>query len=112
MQLAQLFRVHRGGRPSHEIGGIRGLRERDYLANRGLAAEDRDHTVEPEGDAPVRRRAVFERLQEEAEPRPRLLLRNAEPAKDPRLQRRVVNTDAAAADLRSVQHEIVRLCAY
>ena len=66
-----------------------------------LAGEHRDDTVEPERDAAVRRRAVLERLEEEAEAQLRLLVADAEPLEDARLQRGVVDSDAAAADLRS-----------
>ena len=63
----------------------------------------------PERDAAVRRRAVLERLEEEAEPRLRLLVADAQPPEHPRLQRRVVDSDAAAADLAAVQHQVVGL---
>src|SRR5580765_6758238 len=104
MELAQLLRVHGRRRTGHQIDGAGGLREGDYLANRRLAGQDRDDTVEPERDAAVRRRAVLERFEEESEAEPGLLLGDAEAAEDPRLQRRVVDTHAAAADFRSVQH--------
>ena len=54
MELAQLFRVHRRRRPRHQIDGIGRLRERDDLANRRFAGEDRDDTVQPERNASVR----------------------------------------------------------
>src|SRR4051794_10075567 len=86
MKLAQLFRVDRRRRPSHEVDRVRGLWERDHLADRGLAGENRDDTVEAERDAAVRRRPVLERLQEEAEPQLRILFGNAQPREDARLQ--------------------------
>ena len=72
--------------------------KRDHLANRRFAGENRDDPVQPERNAAVRRRAVFERFEEEAEPELRLLVGDAEPLEDARLQRGVVNPDAAAAD--------------
>src|SRR4051812_9813101 len=112
VEFAQLFRIHLRWRARHQIDGARRLREGDDLADRRLARQDGDDTVQPEGDAAVRRRAVLERLEEEAEAELRLLLGNAEPAENPRLERRVVDSDTAAADFRSVQHEIVRLRAH
>src|SRR4051794_11146820 len=100
VEFAQLFRVHLRWRARHQVHGARGLREGDDLADRRLSGENRDDTVQPERDAAVRRRAVLERLEEETEAELRLLLGNAEPAEDPRLQRRVVDSNAAAADFR------------
>ena len=55
----------------------------------------------PKRDAAVRRCAVFERIEQEAETLPGLLRRHAQRGEQPRLHFRVVNTDAAAAALRS-----------
>ena len=65
---SQLLRVDRRRRVGHQVHGGRRLRERDHLADRALARQDRDDAVEAERDAAVRRRAVLERLEEEAEP--------------------------------------------
>ena len=43
------------------------LREGDHLADVLLAGEDRDQAVETEREPAVRRRAVLERVEEEAE---------------------------------------------
>src|SRR6266850_178752 len=101
MELAQLFRVDRRRRPGHEIDGVRGLREGNHLADGCLAGENRDDAVEAERDAAMGRRPVLQRLEEEAEPRLRLLAGDAEALKDARLQRGAVDTHAAAADFGS-----------
>src|SRR4030095_3107885 len=107
MELTQLFRIDRRRRPSHEIHCVCGLRERDNLTNRRLAAEEGDDTVEPERDSAVGRRPVLERLEEETEPLPRFLFSDPEGAEDARLDRRAVDTGAAAADLRRVWDQVV-----
>src|SRR6185436_17620899 len=64
-------------------------------------------TVEPERDPAVWRRPEFQRVDEEAEPRLRLLVRHAEHLEHQPLDALVVDTNAAAADLAAVEHEIV-----
>ena len=59
----------------HQVDRRRGLREGDDLADRALVREDGGDAVEAERDAAVRRGAVFERLEEEAEAELRLLRR-------------------------------------
>jgi len=58
---------------------------------------------------PRARRAVLQRLEEEAEPELRVLVADAEQREHPALKRGVVNADAAAANLAAVQHEVVGL---
>ena len=72
-----------------------------------FAAHERDDAIEAEGDAAVRRRAVLERVEEEAEPRPRVLVRDAEQAEHVPLHVGPVNPDAAAGDLGAVQRQVV-----
>src|SRR5207244_2379005 len=55
----------------------------------------------------VRRRAEAERLEEEAELLFRFLVGDAHRGEDPLLHVRVVQADRAAADLESVQHQVV-----
>ena len=75
----------------------------------GSPARSSDQAVQAERDAAVRRRAVLERVEEEAEPQLRVLVADAEQRKIALLKRRVVDTDAAAADLDAVEHDVVRL---
>ena len=72
-----------------------------------LAAQDGDDAVEAEGDAAVRRRAVLERVQEEAEPQLRFLVRDLQQLEDQPLQRLIVDSDAAAGDFAAVEDEVV-----
>src|SRR3954447_17422228 len=84
-----------------------GLREGDHLADRLDARQQRGEPVPPEGRAGVRRRAVGEGLQEEAEPLPGLLAGHPQRLEHPLLQRGVVDTDRAAHDLVAVDHHVV-----
>src|SRR5207249_1142133 len=67
------------------------------------------HPVEAEGDAAVRRRAEGERLEQEAEARLCLALRHAEEREHALLHVGAMDTDAAAAELDAVEHQVVGL---
>ena len=107
MQFAQLFRADRRRRVGHQVDGLSRFRKRDDLANRVLAAQNRNQPIEAEGDAAVRRRTVLERVEEKPESRLRFFVRDLQQLEDEALQRLVVDSDAAAGDLAAVQHEIV-----
>ena len=61
----------------------------------------------PKRDAAVRRRAVAQRVEQEAEARLRLLLGDAEHVEDLLLDLGAVDTDRPAADLHAVEHHVV-----
>ena len=73
----------------------------------GAPGEDRHDPVDPERDATVRRRAVLERVEQEAEAPLRLLRADAERVEDLLLDLGGVDTDRAAADLDAVEHYVV-----
>src|SRR5207253_5788513 len=77
-ELAQLFLVHRARRVHQQVLRALRLRERDHIADRIDAGHQRDQPIEPEGDAAMRRGAVLEGLEQEAELGARLVLRDAE----------------------------------
>jgi hypothetical protein len=104
LQLAQLLVVNHGRRAGHQVHGLRGLRERDHFADRRLAAHQRHDAVEAERDAAVRRRAVFERVQEEAESRA-ASSSECRAAEHVPLHVRAVDSNAAAGDFRAVQRQ-------
>ena len=89
-----------------------GLREGDDLADVLLAGEDRHQPVDAEREAAVRRGAVLERVEEEAEPLLRLLVADAEQAEDARLQLGLVDPDRPGAELPPVEHQVVGLAAH
>src|SRR4029450_1095205 len=70
--------------------------------------EGRD-PIESEGDTTVWRSPVFQRLEEEAKAQLRLLLAEVEEREDPALDVRIVDSDAAAANLASIEHQVVGL---
>ena len=85
------------------------LRERDHVADRFGAAHQRRDAVEAERDAAVRRRAVGERVEQEAELAPLVLRADAERLEHLRLDLGAVDPHRAAADLPAVQHDVVGL---
>src|SRR6266850_5571469 len=71
LQLFEILGIDGRGRAVHEGCGARRLGKRDRVANGFASVEEDDQAVQPQRDSAVRRRAVFERLQQESE----LLLR-------------------------------------
>src|SRR5258708_1997466 len=67
VQLAQLLLVHRRRSMREQILRALGLGKGDDVADRLAAGHHRDDAVQAEGDAPVRRRAVLQRLEQKAE---------------------------------------------
>ena len=65
--------------------------------------------VQAERDAAVRRRAVPERVEQEAELALGLLLGEPDRVEDPLLHVAAVDTDRSAADLAAVEHHVVRV---
>src|SRR5690606_31165916 len=78
------------------------LREGDDVADRAVAAQEHDDAVPAEGDAAVRRSAVLECVEEEAELLLRLLRADAHDVEHALLHVTAVDTDRAAADLVAV----------
>ena len=62
-----LFRGDRGRRSGQWVEATAGLRERDHFTERILAGKQHRDSIPAEGDTAVRRRAVGERVQQEAE---------------------------------------------
>ena len=75
------------------------------------AGEQRDDPVDAERHAAVRRRAVGERLEQEAEALLRLVRADAERLEHLLLHLGVADTDRAAADLPAVEDHVVRAAA-
>src|SRR3712207_1899651 len=79
-ELAQLAVVDRRRRAGHRVRPAGRLRERDGVADRLAAEQDRDDAVDAERDAAVRRRAEAQRVEQEAEARLRFLGTHADQA--------------------------------
>src|SRR5258708_20358242 len=104
VQLAQLILVH--GRRSVREQVLRALRlgEGDDVADGFGAGHHGDDAVQSEGDAAVRRRAVLQRLQEEAAFLLRLLGADRKRPEHLRPNFLAVDAHRAPPDLRAVHH--------
>src|SRR5262245_41510519 len=67
VQLAQLLLVDRRRSVREQVLGALRLGKGDHIADRVGSDHHRDEAVEAEGDPAVRRRAILQRLQQEAE---------------------------------------------
>ena len=66
IQLIQLLLFNRGGGPHHNILCALVHRERDNLPNAVLAGKQHNHTVDAGCDTCMRRRTIFEGINQEA----------------------------------------------
>lgn len=88
-------------------GRLLGFGKGDDVADGVLAAQEHHQTVEAEGQAAVGWCAGLQGVQQEAEFVLVLLGFHAQGVEDPGLQGLVVDTDAAAADFKAVEHQVV-----
>ncbi len=84
------------------------LGEGDHVTNALRPGHQHDHAIQAERDAAVRRRTVLQRPEQEAEFLFGLFAADVEQVEDRRLHVLVVDTNRSAADLRAVQHHVVR----
>jgi hypothetical protein len=101
--------VHRARRARQQALRALRLREGDHVAERLGAGHQRDEAVQAEGDAAVRRRAVLQRVEQEAELGLRLFGADVQRAEHLALHLFAVDTHRAAADLPAVEHHVVGL---
>ena len=87
------------------------LGERNDIAEGFAAGHQHDQAVETERKSSVRRGSVFERRQQMAEAGVGVLLGKAKNFKHAALHLLGIDTKRAAANLGSVKHNVVRLCA-
>src|SRR5712692_5617959 len=109
MQLAQLLFADRGRRAGQQVLAALRLGESDDVPDRFGARHQGHHAVEAEGDAAVRRRAVLQRIEQEAELRALVLGRDFQGAKHLLLHLLAMDAHRAAADLPAVEHRVVGL---
>ena len=105
--LLALLRGDRRGRVGQRVDAAAGLRERDDLADRVLAGQQRGDAIPAERDTAVRRRAEGEGVQQESELLLGLVVIDAHHREHPLLDVATVDTDRAAADLVAVAHDVV-----
>src|SRR5204863_5844587 len=82
------------------------------VTNGRVPRQDHHQSIKSERDASVRRRTELERFEKEAEFVASFLRGESENVEDPRLNVASMDSDRAAADLGSIQHEIISLSAY
>src|SRR5688572_2026058 len=99
MQVRELLLPHRRGRAFEERARAGRLRERDDLAEAMGAREQHGDAVQSDRDAPMRRSAVLQGLEQEPELRLRLFAADAEHLEDTLLHCALVNADRSAAQL-------------
>ncbi len=108
VQVAQLLLRDLGRRVGQRAGGGLRLREGDDVTDRVGAGHQHREPVEAERDPAMWRRAVLERVEQEAELLLGLLRADAEHLEHGRLHIIAMDTHRAAADLGAVQHHVVR----
>jgi hypothetical protein len=106
-ELIELFFVHRRRRIGHQI--LRGgrFREGDHFADGFLAGEQHDDAINAKRDAAVRRRAISQRVEEKAKAAAQLFFGQAERFEQALLNILAVDSDAAGAELVTVQNKVV-----
>ena len=109
IKLFKLFRVNFARRVGKQALASLRLRKCDDVPDIVRAREHHNEPVNAQRDSTVRRRAVFQRLQEKAELPLRLLFRDIQKPEDLFLYRHIMDTNASAADFRTVDDYIVRL---
>ena len=111
MQLLELAGVDEARGTGHQVGSLGRLGERDAIADIGQPGVEHHQAVDAQGDAAMRRCAVAEGAQKEAELFLCLFGREPEQREDLGLNDRVVAADRAAAAFLAVDHQVVRLSA-
>ena len=95
MQLSQLVLRYGRRRVGHQVDGLCALREGNHLAQAGRSGQQHHNAIQTQRDAAMRRRAVLQRVQEEAEARARLVVADAERVEDHLLHVFAMNPDGA-----------------
>src|SRR3954462_13517040 len=108
-ELAQLLLMHRTRRMHQHVLRALRLRKGDNVADRFRAGHQRHQAVEAEGDAAVRRCAVWQVVEKEAELRSRFLVRDAERLEYLGLHVGAMDTYRPTANLPAVQYHVVGL---
>src|SRR5205814_7975764 len=109
LQLLEVLGIDGRRGAVHERGCARRLGKRDRVANGFASVEEDDQAVQSQSDAPMGRRAVLERLEQESELLLRLLGLHPDRAHDALLDVLSMDPDAPARELVSVRREIVEL---
>src|SRR5215472_18311335 len=109
VELLQLLIIDLGRCAGHQISPLLRLGEGNHVADRLTVGEQHGQPVHPDRDPAVGRSSELERVEEEPELRPGLLLADSHRLEDLSLHGRLVNADRAAADLEAVEHHVVAM---
>src|SRR5215472_3490255 len=109
IEIVELRGVDFTGRIGHQILRGGSLGEGNDFADALLASKKHHDAVDAERDPAVRRRAVGQRVEKEAEAAAKLFFGQAERFEEPLLNILPVNSNAARAKLVAVQHEVIAL---
>ncbi len=109
MQFSELLFADGRRRRAHQIDRLGRLGEGDHLTDRLLAGQKHDDPVQSQRDAAMRRSAVAECLQQEAESLFRFLTLDAQGIENLALYVLAMNTDRTPSDLDSVEDDVVGL---
>lgn len=112
LQFVELFLVECARCLKHHVASAVVLREGDTVADGVKLGEDAHKAVETESETGVRRCAILECVDEEAELGHGLLRCESKDAEHLFLQLAVVDTEAAAANLNAVAYKVVGLGAH
>src|SRR5260370_510927 len=106
-ELVELVFVNIGWGLGHQILGGGGFRKGDDFADGPFAGEEHDYAVDTEGDAAVRRSAIGQGIEEEAETVPELLLGKTERSEKALLYILAVDTTPDRAELVFIKHDVI-----
>src|SRR4051794_2351636 len=87
---------------THQIRAASGLRERNHFADGCFLGQNHDQPVESQGDSAVRRRAEFERFEQESEAALGFFFAEPERAENFLLHVAAVDTNRAGPELVAV----------
>src|ERR1700732_502764 len=107
MEIPQVLGWNGGGCVLEEGPRRGGFRKSDHITEGGRSSKDHRKPVKAERNAAVRWRARAQRIKEGAETQLSILCTDAKQRKDLPLQRRVIDTNAPAAELQSVQYDVI-----
>src|SRR5215831_1938205 len=96
-QIPELTAIDRSGRISQRARALLRLRKRNDFTDGLVTGQRGRQPIESEGDAAHRRRAEFQRIEQEPETGPRLFLAEADQAEDLLLHRLLMDTDRSAS---------------
>ena len=108
-KLAKLSGLCTARRTHHQIFSPVVLREGDNITDILSADDEHDEAIHPQSNPAVRRCAKFESLEQMGKEKILLVWRNAEHFKHLRLQFTLVNPNAPAPDLYSIENDIIGL---